>query len=1053
MNVTNKPQESASIRFLTGPLAGNIFQVNKPIITFGRDPGNDVVISDPTVSRKHAHLVNNAGQWSIEKLAEQNVVTVNQQNVQAAVISDRDTIGLGTGTTFLFLISSPQFLAEQRPVTPYNVVQRPAAQTPPGPKYSEQQPQVQYSFPEAASPLPTSNAQRAPMDAYEPGTIASIQTSPGIPMLEISYNNHAEKHAYPLTQQVINIGRDQSNDIVINELVVSGFHAQIVREGNQFVFIHPHPSRGKTLNGLLYQGRHIQGDEPFRKPLTRGDIFRIGDEHGTLVTLTYNDGSGAVQDIVPEVRPIPLGAPVLTIGRLPENMVVLSHPQVSGRHARLEQVQGGYRIIDVGSTNHVYVNAQRVTNQVLRPGDEIRIGPYKFTYTGTQLTQQDESHGIRIDALQLQKVGSKHTILINDISIAIPPRTFVALVGGSGTGKSTLMDALNGLRPSQQGTVLYNGQDYYRHLAAFSTQLGYVPQDDIIHRDLTVEHALYYAARLRLPEDFTEKQIKERIDSVLEDVEMKARRNLLVSKLSGGQRKRVSIALELLANPSVFFLDEPTSGLDPGLDRKMMFLLRRLADEGHTIVLVTHATNNINSCDYVCFLCQGGRLAYFGPPEEAKAYFGKTDFAEIYSSLEPTEENRNIPVEAESRFKISKEYQEYVVASLKSGPAEKAGLNGQPKVQQVKRTKRGNPLSQFILLFQRQIELLRNNTSNLVLLLLQAPIIGLLLILLVRAEVGTGIFDANKVVQCAPQIFQTTVATNPGAPAGSSQPLGIDTHGKSDSVDCNRIITFLKTDTNGKAYVTKKENGNDSTAVNKALQDFILPGGGALNAQRALFIAAFIAVMFGCINGVREIVKENAIYRRERTVNLGIMPYLFSKMIVLGAISLIQSAELLLIIQLFEPFHQGIYLPVLLESYISLALAGLTGMMIGLTASAFAANEDSATSLLPFILIPQVIFAGTEIPLKDYVLQTAAMFFPTRWAMVALGSSLGIHSDKIGGDTLLGSSASYQGQLFSTFSQTDSTHRLLLAWAAMGVIILVLTIVVGIGLKRKDIRT
>ena len=253
--------------------------------------------------------------------------------------------------------------------------------------------------------------------------------------------------------------------------------------------------------------------------------------------------------------------------------------------------------------------------------------------------------------------------------------------------------------------------------------------------------------------------------------------------------------------------------------------------------------------------------------------------------------------------------------------------------------------------------------------------------------------------------------------------------------------------------MSKKEGGNSSTDVNKALQDFILPGGGALNAQRALFIVSFIAVMFGCINGVREIVKENAIYRRERTVNLGIIPYLLSKMIVLGTISLIQSAELLLIIQIFEPFHQGIFLPVLLESYIALALAGLAGVMIGLTASVFAANEDSATSLLPFILIPQVIFAGTEIPLKDYFLQTAAMFFPTRWAMVALGSSLGIHSDKIGGDTLFGSSASYQGQLFSTFSLTDSTHRLILAWALLGGIILVLTVVVTIGLKRKDIRT
>src|SRR5437763_11335211 len=196
-------------------------------------------------------------------------------------------------------------------------------------------------------------------------------------------------------------------------------------------------------------------------------------------------------------------------------MVVLSHPQVSGRHARLEQVHGGYRILDVGSTNHVYVNTQRVTNQFLKPGDEIRIGPYKFTYTGTQLTQQDESHGIRIDALYLQKVGSKHTILINNISLVIPPRKFVSVVGGSGAGKSTLMDALNGLRPAQKGLVLYNGQDYYHHLAAFSTQLGYVPQDDIVHRDLTVERALYYTAKMRLPNDFTGAQIQQRIDEVL----------------------------------------------------------------------------------------------------------------------------------------------------------------------------------------------------------------------------------------------------------------------------------------------------------------------------------------------------------------------------------------------------------------------------------------------------------------------------------------------------------------------------------------------------------
>src|SRR5207245_5987243 len=142
----------------------------------------------------------------------------------------------------------------------------------------------------------------------------------------------------------------------------------------------------------------------------------------------------------------------------------------------------------------------------------------------------------------------------------------------------------------------------------------------------------------------------------MEEVELAGRRELLIRKLSGGQRKRVSIALELLANPSLFFLDEPTSGLEPGLDRKMMFLLRKLADKGHTIILVTHATNNISTCDYVCFLAQEGRLAYFGPPEEAKAFFGKDNFAEIYSSVEPSEGNSNVPEEVEERFKSSKNY-------------------------------------------------------------------------------------------------------------------------------------------------------------------------------------------------------------------------------------------------------------------------------------------------------------------------------------------------------------------------------------------------------------
>jgi ABC-type multidrug transport system ATPase subunit/pSer/pThr/pTyr-binding forkhead associated (FHA) protein len=1025
MDVINNLPGVVSIRFLTGPLAGTTFPISKPSITIGREQYNDIVISDPSVSRQHARLVNNGTQWSIEKLSPQNVVTVNSRNVQQAIISDRDTIGLGTGSTFLFLTSPTSSASDQR-----SSAQIPSQQAYPAYPVTPQQPSptptpslgAQYNVPQqafiteaAASPAIPSGTER-----FSP---AGPPATTGVPSLEISSNVHSNKQIRPLNKQVINIGRDPSNDIVINDLVISAFHAQIVHEGNQFVLVHPHPARGKTLNGLLYQGRHIAGDQPFRKPLARGDIFRIGDEHGTLITLTYNDGSGAAQDVVLEIRPIPLGMPLITIGRVPDNMVVLNHPQVSGHHARLEQVQGGYRIVDLSSTNHVYVNARRVTNQLLQPGDEVRIGPFKLTYTGTQLTQQDESNGIRIDALHLQKVGNKEIILINDISIAIPPRKFIALVGGSGAGKSTLMDALNGLRPAQKGAVLYNGQDYYHHLAAFSTQLGYVPQEDIVHRDLTVERALYYTAKMRLPDDFTEAQIQQRITEVLEDVEMKHRRGLLVSKLSGGQRKRVSIALELLANPSVFFLDEPTSGLDPGLDRKMMFLLRNLADKGHTIILVTHATNNINACDYICFLAQGGRLAYYGPPNEAKVFFGKTDFAEIYSALEPTEENPSIPAEAEARFKASPDFQKYVVGPLNSGPAGRA--NALQETAAVKPPKRGNPMKQFSLLSRRYLELLKNDTINLLILLLQAPVIGLILFLLLLSG-GKETFTPTSVATC-PNVNGMPIAQTKG----------------STTLDCQDVLNFFNSP-QGQAFLQQRDPGKTSQ---EALQDFILPGAGQ-NAQKYLFIMAFAAVMFGSLNGAREIVKEGPVYRRERTVNLGIVPYMFSKIAVLGILCLLQSAILVIMVSVVAPFHQGILLPVTLEIYITLALTSLAGLMTGLAISALVPNTDRAMSFIPIILIPQVIFSGIIFQVNGPFMQFIAAFFAARWSMAAMGTSIGIHGDRLGGDTF-----SYQGTLFSTSSQPQAILHLLLCWFFLVAMILILGLLTAFFLKRKDVRT
>ena len=1112
MDDANKLAGGGVIQFTRGPLTGSVFTLNKLATAIGRDATNDIIVKDDLqVSRKHIRLLYNNGVWSIEKHPNANILTIDGQQTQQAVLQNNATIGLGQDTSFVFKRQGPapqsSFVSSQPLQQPAPVP--PISPTPPatrGPQIPQStspaqpyQPYPQYPV-QAAMPM-TPIAGIAPV---QPGTnggnagnggnggnggtqrISSTVTGPisasdtvigtpflsggqqAVPMLIMTTNIDGNKQMFRLDKPVMSVGKDNAktntfNDINLQYPIISGHHFQVVRQGNDFVLIHPHPERPQTVNGLMYKGLRILGHEHWEHVLVPGDIFRIGNEQGTLITLTYDDGSGVKEEQAPPVQDITLrNVRELTIGRKPDNAVVLPHPQVSGHHALLKQEGGTYRITDLNSTNHVYVNSIQTADQLLKLGDEIRIGPYRLVYDGIALRQFDESNFIRIDARNLKKTGNNNVTLLDDISLSIPPRKFVALVGGSGAGKSTLMDALNGLRPAQSGQVLYNGMDYYRNLAAFSNQLGYVPQDDIVHKDLTVERALYYAARMRLPSDFTHEQIQQRINEVLEDVEMTRRRGLLIKKLSGGQRKRVSIALELLSNPGIFFLDEPTSGLDPGLDRRMMLLLRKLADAGHTIVLVTHATNNIKTCDYVCFLCSGGRLAYFGPPDEATDYFGKSDFAEIYTSLEPTEDNPDIPAEAQVRFKNSPLYKQYVEGALRNSgqattarPAIQPGQPAQPVTKKSKVVKRGNPFTQFGLLFQRNMELLINDRGNLIILLLQAPLIALFLMLLIYFEVGTGLFDANKVIQCTPQLINSSFVTqqNPGGVVGITRAKGAK---DTDTVDCNKIIAYLKSNTNGVPNADNTTNSNGTLYASKhggvtsALQDFIVPGN--VNPQRALFIIAFVAVLFGCINGTREIVKEASIYRRERTVNLGIVPYILAKVCVLALFALFQSAALLIIVNAFEPLHQGIFLPVLLEMYITIVLSGFAGLMIGLTASAFAPNEDTANSLLPFILIPQVIFAGVEIPLKDYVLQTIAFLFPTRWAMAAMGSSIGLHADKIGGDKLFGDNYTYHGTLFSTFSQSDAMHRLLLSWAALGAIIIVLGILVGIALKRKDVR-
>ena len=305
MNAAMKPPVSGSIKFLTGPLAGQTFPINKPVTTIGRESTNDIVVKgDQKVSRSHARIIWNNGIWSIEKLSPQNKLAVNQQQIQQATITDGNTISLGDDTTFLFQIhagahevvpplpsyqqqaSSPQYVVQPQQQFPSTPPPQQYQPTPPPQQYQPTPPPQQFQMTPPPQQYQSTPYQQQPFPAYptaglsgrpDETQIAAPGTT-GIPALEVSSNIFGSRQTYPLTKDVINIGRDASNDITIRDGgIVSNQHIQIIRQGGQYVLIHPHPDKPRTLNGLLYQGRKIRGDEPFRHTLARGDIFRIGD--------------------------------------------------------------------------------------------------------------------------------------------------------------------------------------------------------------------------------------------------------------------------------------------------------------------------------------------------------------------------------------------------------------------------------------------------------------------------------------------------------------------------------------------------------------------------------------------------------------------------------------------------------------------------------------------------------------------------------------------------------------------------------------------------------
>ncbi|WP_405851566.1 FHA domain-containing protein [Streptomyces sp. NBC_00090] len=334
------------------------------------------------------------------------------------------------------------------------------------------------------------------------------------------------------------------------------------------------------------------------------------------------------------VRPLP--AHSVRIGRAPDNDVVVSDLVVSRRHAELRaHPDGTYWIHDLGSHNGTFLNGRPVVDARVTADDIVGIGRCAFCLIGGQLVEFTDTGEISLDVQELAvTVDHGRKTLLDEVSFPVGEKCLLAVVGPSGAGKSTLLGALTGQRPADRGTVLYDGRDLYRDYAELRQRIGLVPQDDILHLQLTVRRALGYAAELRFPEDTAPAERRARVDEVIRELGLVERAEQPIHSLSGGQRKRVSVALELLTKPSLLFLDEPTSGLDPGMDRSVMHMLRGLADDGRTVVVVTHSVLSLDVCDRLLVLAPGGRVAYYGPPADSLDFFGYPQWPEAFEAFE-----------------------------------------------------------------------------------------------------------------------------------------------------------------------------------------------------------------------------------------------------------------------------------------------------------------------------------------------------------------------------------------------------------------------------------
>ena len=498
-----------------------------------------------------------------------------------------------------------------------------------------------------------------------------------------------------LGKGTISFGRDERNDIIIRSKFAS-------RQHGFFKFIDgvwTIENNPKSTNGLLFNGQKISN-----KVLDDGDNIRIDNSaEPSTVGVLIMFSKGAETDWQTFML---ADKDEITIGRDEACDIRLEHVSISKIHAKIIFRNGVYFLHDNNSTNGVIVNGEKVASRVqLHEKDTVVITNSILIFSSKMISYRCYKSGISVESYKIVKRVTNDKIICDGVDLRIEPGELMTIVGGSGAGKTTVMNCLSGYSQPNSGNVLVNNLDLYENFDALKNIIGYVPQSDIVYDNLSVFDMLLYAAQLRLPKDMSESERLKSINDVIEKVELTTSKNTLIKNLSGGQRKRASIAVELLSDPNLFFLDEPASGLDPGTERNLMLTLKKMAADGKTVIFVTHSTLNLHLCDKIAFMGKGGKLCFYGPYDEALEFFSVSDIVDVYNLISSE------PEHWERKYKAKKNSETPAVF---------------PSVA-IKKSSDKGWLAGSMVLFKRSLHILLNDRTRLLLLLAQAPLLALLI--------------------------------------------------------------------------------------------------------------------------------------------------------------------------------------------------------------------------------------------------------------------------------------------------------------------------------------